>query len=198
MRAAAHFARVRPGAHPLLASPCYVIIDSALALTGSRLEVTGRLPDRPVLIATNSTQRNDFIALRRIVHAAGHDAVTLMKPKYLQSAIARAFLGQLGGIPLASRGFLITHDFRSLLGRRPGEAEYRALRDHVDHDQPIDTARAPGAGILMRTRHSLLGRSFDPARQSYPDFVRDVFLEVTEGTLETLRQSVAARRHVHV
>ena len=84
-----------------------------------------------------------------------------------------------GSVPIASRGYVITADFRSLHGRRPDEQEYRYLRNVVDGLE-VDAPKSVALEAVLRENRDVLGRSFDAASSSYADVVHEVF----EGFME--------------
>src|SRR6185295_13004209 len=88
-------------------------------LTGTRVVFEGleRLPKTPALLATNSTQKYDFMPIRCALDALGIRAVTITKGKNYHQPVMAFLLGQLGVVPLASRGYLLAVDFQALLGR---------------------------------------------------------------------------------
>jgi 1-acyl-sn-glycerol-3-phosphate acyltransferase len=82
-------------------------------------------------------------------------------------------------LPTVSRGYLITRDFVSVLGRMPTDQEYALLRSAVD-------ARAIGeAGVLpvppdvpemlLRKTRNPLGVAYDPSDADYADYICKLF-----------------------
>jgi 1-acyl-sn-glycerol-3-phosphate acyltransferase len=161
-----------------------------LARTQFRVEGWDTLPDRPVLFATNSTQKNDFMGFRYVADRAGRLCVSVTKAKNYHSPIMSLFLRRLGVIPIASKGYFLLLDFTQQLGRRPTDAEYRAMRDHLDHDAPLPTG-APFEE-LARTAHTLLERRFEPAATPWRDFQLGLYRDALAETLRLSREAVAA------
>lgn len=153
-------------------------------------------PKSPVIFATNSTQKFDFMPIRVELERRKIPTVTVTKGKNYHSAPMGFLLSRLGVIPLASRGYLLLVDFTALLKRRPTEDEYRALRSHVDED----TALPDGApyDALRSTPRGLLGYRFDPSTTSYRALLHEVYASVMEQTLRLTREAVVAGAHVQI
>jgi len=78
-------------------------------------------PESPVLYATNSTQKYDFMTFRSAMRRRRQRLVTVTKAKSYHSPLMEPVLARTGVIPLASRGYVILVDATSTLGRRPTE-----------------------------------------------------------------------------
>lgn len=164
--------------------------------TDVRLENLDALPRRPVLIATNSTQKFDFLPIRAALRDRGVRAVTVTKGKNYHQPVMGFLLKRLGVVPLASRGYLLLVDFVALMKRRPTDVEYRALRRHVDDGEPI--ADPALAHRLETTPRELLGHRFAPGAERYRDLVRRVYGAVMRETLRLSREAVDAGYHVQM
>ncbi len=107
------------------------------------VEGLDRLPDRPVMLAMNHTDRYNYWPLQYALFRRdlGFTA-TWVKGKYYESRLLGWFLDHTNNIPLPSRGYVITSEFRERTGGLPGEDAYRHLRDLVDRE------RVPGEGPL--------------------------------------------------
>lgn len=167
-------------------------------LNGTRVRFEGleSLPGSPALIATNSTQKYDFMPIRSELRRRGVPTVTVTKGKNYHSAPMRFLLSRLGVVPLASRGYLILVDFTSVHGRRPTDEEYRAIRQHVDNCAPL-----PDSAVFkaLRTRaRDLLGFEFAPARESFRDALRRIYREVMSETVRLSQEAVRAGAHVQM
>ncbi len=162
--------------------------------TRVRFENLDALPKTPALIATNSTQKYDFMPIRAELRRRGIPTVTVTKGKNYHQPVMAFLLERLGVIPLASRGYLILVDFRSLFGRRAQEDEYRALRSHLDAGTELPAHLA----ALDRTARSLLGYPFDPARDTWRTFVRRVYASVMAETRRLASVAVRAGHHVQM
>ncbi|MFT4625566.1 MAG: 1-acyl-sn-glycerol-3-phosphate acyltransferase [Myxococcota bacterium] len=152
-----------------------------------RFEVEGfdRVPRAPVLFATNHTHRHDWIAMRWVCHQRQRSLVNWVKPRSYDVQWRATFLDVTGNVPLASRGWILAADFAEVNGRPPGEQEYRTLRDHLDHGRQLpDTV--PMVALQQRPR-DLLGRAFDPARESWREAVEALFADMMAATLARTR-----------
>lgn len=173
-------------------APTWPVLASALrawmAAVGFRVELTGaeRIPERPALLCTNSTQRHDFLALMRGLDSLGKRVVTFTKAKNFHSAASAFVMKRTGTIPLASRGYIITVDLRDSLGRRPTEDEYRAVRNHVDRAAPLPAA----LGWLQSRPRAILGVPFDPQRCAYGEQVQEVYRRSLVETVRLARLAV--------
>ena len=139
----------------------------------------------PVLFATNSTQKNDFMAFRWVMMKAGLPCVTVTKAKNYHDPVMRFLLRRLGVVPLASKGYFLLLDFTEAIGRRPDDAEYRALRDHLDHGARLPEGE-PYDTLTSRPR-ALLDHRLEPAVESYRDFLQRIY---ARSLAETLRLPV--------
>ena len=168
------------------------------ALARTRFNVVGleRLPAGPVLFATNSTQKHDFMAFRWVMLKAGLSCVTVTKAKNYHDPVMRFLLRRLGVVPLASKGYFLLLDFTQTLGRRPNDGEYRALREHLDRDVSLP----PGEPFvtLCGRRRTLLEHVFDPSRESYRAFVQRLYARSLAETLRLTGDAVAGGHHVQM
>lgn len=170
--------------------------NAALASTRFRVEGLDDPPTRPVLFATNSTQKNDFMAFRWVMMKAGLPCVTVTKAKNYHDPVMRFLLRRLGVVPLASKGYFLLLDFTRTQGRRPSDAEYRALRDHLDGGEPLPAGEP--YDTLASRRRSLLDHDFAPPGEAYRSFIRRVYARSLSETLRLTRSSVAAGHHVQM
>jgi 1-acyl-sn-glycerol-3-phosphate acyltransferase len=164
--------------------------------TQIRFEGLDALSGGPVLIATNSTQKYDFLPLRAILHRHRMPVVTLTKGKNYHQPVMAFLLERLGVVPIASRGYLLMVDFVSTLGRRPSEGEYRAIRDHLDHALPLPEGES--GRRLQSTPRLLLGHRFDPNLERYRDLIRRIYSETMAHTLRLTRTAVEGGHHVQM
>ncbi len=98
------------------------------------LEGTENLePGRRYILAMNHTDRYNYWPFQFALYRAGLGfTATWVKGKYYENGFMGWFMDIMGNIPLPSRGYVITTEFRGAVGRAPTEAEYRALRDLAD------------------------------------------------------------------
>lgn len=170
--------------------------NAGLARTRFRVEGLDNLPRGPVLFATNSTQKNDFMAFRWVAMKAQLDCVTVTKAKNYHDPVMRFLLRRLGVVPLASKGYLLLLDVTRTIGRRPDDAEYRALRDHLDHGAPLP-AGEPFDTLRSRPR-ALLDHHLEPAAQSYRAFLQEVYARSLGESLRLTGEAVRAGYHVQM
>lgn len=167
-----------------------------LRATRTRLQVEGweQVPSQPCLIATNSTQKQDFMALRACADLRGTPCVTVTKAKNYHHPLMAFALKRLGVVPLASKGYFILADAVATLGRRPTDAEYRALRDHIDKDGPMPAEFA----ALQRGPRLVVGHKFDPGVESWRGAVRRIYRESLQQTVRLAKTAVDAGSHVQM
>lgn len=163
----------------------------------TRIAVEGwdRLPAAPALLATNSTQKHDFMALRVLTDGQGIRCVTVTKAKNYHHPLQAFVLGRLGVVPLASKGYFLLLDATQTLGRRPTEQEYRHLRDHLDHNTPLPSG--PLQRLLGHNR-TLLDQTFDPAAQSWRQFMQEQYRTSLGHTVRLAKVAVDAGCHVQM
>lgn len=99
------------------------------------MEQLDNLPQRPAMLAMNHTDRYNYWPLQyQLYRARKQFCCAWVKGKYYESAMMGWFMDRCDNIPLPSRGYVLTTEFRRGVGRTPDESEYRALRDLVDGD----------------------------------------------------------------
>ncbi|MEZ0311984.1 MAG: lysophospholipid acyltransferase family protein [Myxococcota bacterium] len=99
------------------------------------LEGVGNIPvDRPVFFAMNHTDRYNYWPFQYQMYRQGlpRFTATWVKGKYYENAVMARFFDATNNIPVPSRGYVITTEFRKLMKRPPSESGYRTLRDIVD------------------------------------------------------------------
>ena len=161
----------------------------------ARVEVSGleNLPSGPAIFAPNHTHKFDFFPLRCALLHRGLQLMTWIKARDYRQPAMRWILGKGGNIPLCSRGYLIASDFAAVQGRRPSEAEYRALRRHVDEGSPLDE---PLDGGLRRSRRIAdVAVDFD---RGYREAIRQAYAVLMQETLRLARIGRDAGRHQHI
>ena len=175
-----------------------VLFEPMRLLSRARFVVEGleHLPDQPAVIATNSTQRYDFVASRAALVYAGVPSVTVTKAKNYHAAAMGFVLRRTGVVPLASRGYFILADFLAVVGRRPTDPEYRALRDHLDHGAPLPGG-APFDTIAGQPRQ-IVGTPFDPAHGSWRETIQGMYAASMAQTVRLAAQAVAGGHHVQM
>lgn len=165
--------------------------------TGTRVTARDFVePAGPVLYATNSTQKYDFLTFRGVTRRAGQRVVTVTKARSYHSRVMEPVLAHTGVIPLASRGYVLLMDAARVFGRRPSDEEYRACRDHLDRGTALPPA--PHFDALQSTPRSVLGVPFDPSRGTLRDCWRGCYRALLGEALRFARESVAAGCSVHM
>lgn len=154
------------------------------------------LPGAPVLLATNSTQKYDFMPFREELLRRRIPAVTVTKGKNYHSKVMGFLLGRLGVVPIASRGYILLVDFLRTVKRRPSEDEYRALRRYLDQGAPLPEGDA--FQRLESTPRVILGHTFDPSREPYRATLRRVYASVMAETVRLSREAAQAGHHVQM
>lgn len=155
-----------------------------------------RLPTGPVILATNASHRYDWLALRCDLRRRGIPVVSIAKGKYFQRSTMSLALGKVGVVPIVSRGYVIVVDFLAVHARRPEEAEYRAIRAHLDEATPLPSGAVFDA-LATRAR-LVLGLPFLPAQESYRSAIHRVYQHCMRETTRLARVAVERRHHVHI
>ncbi len=146
-----------------------------------------RVPDEPVIFAMNHTDRYNYWPFQlKLYQQLDRFTATWVKGKYYEKRLVRYFMEKTNNLPTVSRGYVITRDMLSTLGRRPSDEEYTALRGWVDGAAHGDRRDAPSQcpQELLTTPRAILGRPFDPQRERYPDAINGVFAEMMGTFLE--------------
>lgn len=160
-----------------------VLAPNYKVLPGIDVEIDGmdRIPDEPVIFAMNHTDRfNYFPFMYELWQNKGRYMTVWVKGKYYETAAVGMFMELTSNLPTVSRGYIITKDFALVMGRRPTQAEYDALRAWIDAEADpsadagaIDISAVPGA--LLEKPRDILGVRFDPSRESYARAINNVF-----------------------
>ena len=155
------------------------------------LEGAQSLPDEPVIFAMNHTDRFNYWPFQYALWRR-HDrfTATWVKGKYYETRAVGMFMELTNNIPTVSRGYLITRDFMATLGRRPRDDEYAALRRWVDDGV------APGPDSvearLLEEPRDILGRAFNPERESYADAIGALFDRMMRRFVELNEEAASA------
>lgn len=145
------------------------------------IENVDRIPREPVIFAMNHTDRfNYFPFMFKLWRTKNRYMTVWVKGKYYETPSVGMFMELTSNIPTVSRGYIITKDFALTMGRRPTDAEYGTLREHVnaDADPGSNTGAVDMSEIapeLLNTKRDILGVPFDPSRESYASGINDVF-----------------------
>ena len=141
-------------------------------------EGTHNIPDEPVVFAMNHTDRFNYWPFQ-YKHWRQHDrfTATWVKGKYYEERGVGFLMEHANNIPTVSRGYLITKDFISTLGRRPTDAEYKAVRGWGNALVRGGAAETPALipRPLLTGSRSVLGRWYYPRRESYAQALDRLF-----------------------
>lgn len=130
------------------------------------LEGLEHLPrDRGVILAMNHTDRYNYWPFQYAMYHRRNlpFTATWVKGKYYESAVMARFFDKTNNIPVPSRGYVISTEFRRAMKRVPTGDEYRRLRDLVDGK----TDSLEGASEALR---ELVGRGVSPGEPIVPTF----------------------------
>lgn len=137
------------------------------------LEGLENLPDEPVLFAMNHTDRYNYWPFQYTLwRRTQRYTATWVKGKYYQNAFVGKFMELTNNIPTVSRGYLISRDFINTVGRPPTDDEYTALRKIVEQGGE-DQAGIPVE--IFTQKRDMLGREYDPSKESYSDCLNALF-----------------------
>ncbi|MBU1430763.1 1-acyl-sn-glycerol-3-phosphate acyltransferase [Myxococcota bacterium] len=106
--------------------------------------------DRGVFFAMNHTDRYNYWPFQytlRYRFGRGFTA-TWVKGKYYEHPLMARFMTWANNIPIPSRGYVLSAEFRAITQRAPNQAEYRALRGLIDGASGVDLS--PIEGFLRR------------------------------------------------
>jgi 1-acyl-sn-glycerol-3-phosphate acyltransferase len=140
-----------------------------------QVEGKERLPDEPVIYAMNHTDRYNYWPFQYwLWRELDRYTATWVKGKYYENRFVGRFMELTNNIPAPSRGYILTKDFTRTMGRQPSADEYRALRQLCDGE----TAEVDPA--ILTTARDMLGRRFEPARESYAECVNALLAALNE------------------
>ncbi len=126
---------------------CGLIVDyNVPRRTEIVLEGADNLPDHPVILAMNHTDRYNYWPLQYQLYREERGfTATWVKGKYYEKPLLAAFMDSMNNIPVPSRGYVISTRFRTSAGRAPTRDEYRLLRDLVDRRTAVADGALDGA-----------------------------------------------------
>jgi 1-acyl-sn-glycerol-3-phosphate acyltransferase len=192
-------ARVRPVPNPV----CWWLTAKLLSFIqnvfgGIRVDVAGpREFTEPVLFAMNHTHYFDFMQSRlALFRQCGLKTTSFVKPRAFQQRLAGAYVKTVGGIPIASRGYIISADFAQLHGRTLEEEEYRLLREHLNTGTPLPSS--PVYDALQTVPREMLGATFDPAQGDYRGALSACYAKAMAVTIALAQEVVHAGHCLHI
>lgn len=143
------------------------------------------LKGRSVIFAMNHTDRYNYFPFQMKLWK-GYDryTATWVKGKYFENPVLAAFFEAAAQIPVPSRGYLISRDFKNVVGREPSQDEYAALRSHFEAQMlgriPAGAKMPDGIPPALQSQaRSMLGRPFD-GKEDYFDAIRNTFDEMMD------------------
>ena len=148
-----------------------------------RFEGTENIPDEPCIFAMNHTDRYNYFPFQyKLWRIKNRFTATWVKGKYYENAAVATFMEKMNQLPTISRGYLITRDFLEVLKRAPTSEEYSRLRDWVDESYEIGATAHREESFweslpraLFDENRNVLGREFQPEKETYPDYVNATF-----------------------
>lgn len=137
------------------------------------LEGIENLPDEPVIFAMNHTDRYNYWPFQYTLwRKKDRFTATWVKGKYYQNSFVGKFMELTNNIPTVSRGYLISRDFIDTIGRPPSDEEYAAIRKIVEQGGEDHQGIPPQ---IFSQKRDILGRAFDPSKESYSDCINTLF-----------------------
>ncbi len=168
------------------------------------LEGADRLPDEPVYLAMNHTDRYNYFPFQyRLFRDHGRYTATWVKGKYYNSAFVGGVMELANQLPVPSRGYVVSQDFVNCLGRKPTSDEYNELRRIVEcvavgEDVKEEDLRVPLPRELFFRRRNILGWDYDPHHHRYLTFVNRLFAAMMDRFVSLNQQAFSKRLHVLV
>ena len=162
-----------------------LFLGPSYALPGrTKIVVEGaeRMPERASVLAMNHTDRYNYWPFQYwLWKNQQRFTATWVKGKYYENKFLGKFMEMTNNIPAPSKGYIMTRDFLSTVGRPPSKDEYAALRDLAAGKSPPPDALP--SEIALRER-DMLGRQFDPQKESYGECVRLLLAEMNSLFVE--------------
>ena len=170
-------------------------------LPGVRIELEDahRMPPEPVIFAMNHTDRYNYFPFQVFMwRHYNRFTTTWVKGKYYENALLGGFMEKTNQLPTVSRGYLISKDFTSAMGRRPTNEEYAALSRWVSlaadgaseaHQPPLDAV----PGQLLNESRDVLGYAFDSAKQDYASYINAIFRSMMRRFVELNDEAARAK-----
>lgn len=151
------------------------------------LEGDEHIPNESCIVATNHTHNYDFLPLRYLFyHQKGKSLATWIKARAWQGRLLIHYLSNTANVPLASRGYIISGDVKSLFHRKPSEEEYRALRDHLD--QGVDLPEGEFFDRVQNEQRLIFDQPFNPSEQTYREALEACFIDFMDASLEVAQR----------
>ena len=144
--------------------------------------------DRTVFFAMNHTDRYNYWPFQYAMYCKRNlrYTATWVKGKYYEKEWIGRFMDSTNNIPLPSRGYLITTEFRRINARVPSKHEYRILRDVADGKMDESEARRNESTEVVRAL-DLTGSGHGTFGTRLENLFQEMMDEVTRITGEALR-----------
>lgn len=169
-----------------------------LTRTHVALEGVENLPETSAVFACNSTHKMDWFFFQELFMNLGLRAPIISKGKNWHEPMARFGCRFLDALPMVSKGYILSVDLKSLLGERPSEEVYRAVRGYVDRGEELSEDDEVYAKILSTPR-DVLGTRFEPSQVSYREFVQELYFRFqNEHLLRMTRDLVRENQSIHI
>ncbi len=145
---------------------------------------------RSVIFAMNHPDRYNYWPFQFELYDRGIGfTATWVKGKYYEHPGIAAFMDACNNIPLPSRGYVISTEFRKAVDRTPRNAEYRLLRDLVDRRRdphaPLPEEATPAVRAFITSYGGSGGMQgfLDRFDALFQDMIREV-LRLTRVALQ--------------
>jgi len=162
---------------------------------GVEIEFEGveNLPREPVVFVMNHTDRYNYFPFQyRLYREYARFTATWVKGKYYENALVGSFMEHTSNIPTVSRGYIITKDFLNVMGRRPQDDEYAALRKLLDAHGQLDADEVNTDAVprpVFERARNILGRPFAPQQETWAEAVDGVFRTMMRRFAELNRET---------
>ncbi len=146
----------------------------------TRIAVEGRenLPAEPVVLAMNHTDRYNYWPFQYwLWRKEKRFTATWVKGKYYENKWVGRFMEMTNNIPAPSKGYVMTRDFLSTVGRAPTSEEYAGLRELAVGNEVGQGVLPPAISGLAR---DMLGRQYTPGSASYSECLSMLLVEMNE------------------
>lgn len=148
------------------------------------IEGLENIPREPVFYAMNHTDKYNYWPFQyQLWKKMARYTATWVKGKYFESKLLSLFLVATNNIPLPSRGYVISTEFRRAVKRPPDAAEYRVLRDLADG------VRADAAGASDAVKRFLDDGGLARFEESFRQMMKAV-VQITGDAIERLKLDV--------
>lgn len=158
------------------------------------VEAAENLPEEAAVLAMNHTDRYNYWPFQYWLwrHQSRFTA-TWVKGKYYENKWLGKFMEMMNNIPAPSKGYIMTRDFVSTIGRPPSKEEYAALRELAEGKPPEE--KSLPIEIATQPR-DMLGRQFFPEQQSYSECLHELLAEMNQRFIELNEEAFDKKLHL--